>query len=178
MIYSLGAYARTSRAWAGVGLLLAIDVATDLLGTAGGYVFLAFLIVLVWLCGRGSLAYRRQSEQLRVLASVLETERASSERLAGAEERQRVVGMLNNIIEHAVRRMRQHADDAERLIGTDSEGARTAAMAIQDVGHKAMSELHGVLCLLRTAPDSPATFAEPALPPTKVPCERRPLGSR
>jgi len=177
VIYSLGAYARTSRALAGAGLVLAIIVATDLPGTADDYVFLAFLIILVWLCGRGSLVHRRQSEQLRVLASVIETEHADSERLAVAEERQRVVGMLNNVIEQAVRRMRQHADDAERLIGTEPEGARAAVMAVQDIGRKAMSELHGVLCLLRT-PDSPAAFPEPALPPTKVPGECRPLGSR
>jgi signal transduction histidine kinase len=98
VIYSLGAHQRLGRALAGAGTMLVALSATDI----RSLYFFAFQFVLLWGSGRGVRTYRLQSERLRALATRLEGEREISERLAVAEERQRIASELHDTIAHAV----------------------------------------------------------------------------
>jgi len=163
MIYAVGAHPRLGRAVAGAAVVLVTVEVTDFFGIGDDYAFLAFVVALMWLSGRGSRVYREQAEQLRTLVSRLEAERASSERLAVAEERQRMTGALHGSLEHAIGRMLAHADQAEHLMGEEAGCVRAVLAAVQDTGRQAIAELQQILGLLRTVP-SRSTSSDTSAP--------------
>jgi signal transduction histidine kinase len=161
VIYSLGAHSRLGRAVTGAGIVVVTVEVTDLLGIGDDYAFLAFVIALMWLSGRGTRVYREQSEQLRTLVSRLEVERADSERLAVAEERLRMTGALHSTIEQAVSRMLVYADRAEQLMGEEIGRVRAVLAVLQDTGRQAIAELHQILGVLRTVSNRSTPAATP-----------------
>jgi signal transduction histidine kinase len=164
VIYSLGAHFRLVRAVIGVGVVVVTVEVTDFLGIGDDYAFLAFVVALVWLSGRGSRVYRKQSERLRSLVSRLEVERADSERLAVAEERQRMTGALHSTLEQAVSRMLVYADRAEQWMGEEAGRVRAVLAALQDTGRQTIDELHQILGLLRTVSNRSTLAAAPGPP--------------
>jgi signal transduction histidine kinase len=162
VIYSTGAHPKLARAVAGGGLLLAAGEVAPVVGhDRGEYAFLAFVIVLVWLSGRGARIHRDQSARLRALSARLVDEREVVERLAVAQERRRMVGELHDAIAHAVSLMVIQAGGAEQMVGRDPDRVRAALTAVQDTGRQAITELQRVLHLLRA---TPAAAPEPVMP--------------
>lgn len=163
VIYSIGAHPSLRRAVGGLVILLAAVAVTDLPGLG----FFGMQFAVIWLTGRGVWAYRLQSEQLRVLAHRLESERETSERLAVAQERQRMAGELHDAIAHTVSAMVVQAGGAEQLVSNEPDRARAALITVQDNGRAVIAQLRRVLRLLRTAPDTPRPEADlPAPAPT------------
>jgi signal transduction histidine kinase len=107
--------------------------------------------------------YRERAEHLRLLAARLEHERDATERLAVAEEHQRMAGALHSTVSQAVRRMASRTGYAEQALDADPTRARAALAAVQDTGREAIAELHRMLRLLRD-PGSPVVEPEPSIP--------------
>jgi signal transduction histidine kinase len=171
ILYSLGSRAATSRSLAGVAVVLAVMV----ISVPRGVIFFAIQVVLAWLAGRGVQIYRRQSEQLKDLAAQLEAERDASERLAVAQERQRMAAELHDTVAHAVSLMVVQAGGAERQMAINkSDQALAALAAIQDTGRQAIAEVRRILHLLRTGTDKP-TFAAVTLLSIAAPARWRSL---
>jgi signal transduction histidine kinase len=156
VIYSMGAHPNLKRAIAGFTVILLAVAVTDLPGLG----FFGMQFAVIWLTGRGVRAYRLQSEQLRVLVNRLECERDASERLAVAQERQRMAGELHDAIAHAVSIMVVQASGAEQMVSRDPYRARAALIAVQDNGRAVIAQLQRVLRLLRSTPDTPAPEAD------------------
>ena len=169
VIYSLGAHPSLERALAGAGILLVAVATTDV----RSFMFFALQLALLWLSGRGARIYRAQSNRLRALATQLEGEREACERLAVAEERQRMAAELHDTIAHTVSLMVIQAGGAGQTIGRQPDRARAALIAVQGTGRQAIAELRRVLHLLRDTQDTPNV--EPALPPPVVAPARRRL---
>ena len=130
--------------------------------------FMAVLAGLPWACARAVQAHRERAAELRALAAQLADERAMSERLAVARERERMAREVHDAIAHAVGGMELQAAGAEQVLAADPERARAALVAVQDTGREAIAELRGALGILR-AVDPP-----PPPPPQPAPRQRRP----
>jgi signal transduction histidine kinase len=160
VIYSLGAHPNLKRATGGFAVLLAAVAVTDLPDLG----FFGMQFAVLWLTGRGVRAYRAQSEQLRALAHRLEGERPASDRLAVAQERQRIAGELHDTIAHAVSIMVVQAGGAGQMLSHQPDRARVALIAVQDNGRDAIAQLQRVLRLLRSTPDRRGPEADLPLP--------------
>jgi signal transduction histidine kinase len=157
--YSLGAHAPLRRSLpAAVGAIAWLAALAAIAGDAQDYAFIVLLVGVPWLSGRGVRNYRRQAARLRELASRLERERAVSERVAVARERQWMAHETHDAIAHAVGEMVLQASGAEEVLERDPQRARRALAAVQDTGREAVNELRAVLGILRSGD-------EPALPP-------------
>jgi signal transduction histidine kinase len=126
-------------------------------GDGQDYAFIVLLLGVPWLSGRGVRRYRQQAGRLRELATRLERERAVSERVAVARERQRMAHEAHDAIAHAVGEMVLQASGAEEVLERDPQRARKALAAVQHTGREAVNELRAVLSVLRSDD-------EPALP--------------
>ncbi|HET8949934.1 MAG TPA: histidine kinase, partial [Solirubrobacteraceae bacterium] len=161
--YSAGAHAPPRRSAAAVAAAAAVLTLVEAASGGTDYLFLAFLLVLPWLAGVGVRRHREQTERLRALARRLEQERAISERLAVARERQRMAYETGDGIGHAVSEMALQAAGAQEVLDRDRERARRALVAIQETGREAVAQLRGALGMLR-AGDLPAGGGQDDVP--------------
>ena len=161
--YSAGAHAPPRRSAAAVAAAAAALTLVEAASGGTDYLFLAFLLVLPWLAGVGVRRHREQTERLRALARRLEQERAISERLAVARERQRMAYETGDGIGHAVSEMALQAAGAQEVLDRDRERARRALVAIQETGREAVAQLRGALGMLR-AGDLPAGGGQDDVP--------------
>jgi signal transduction histidine kinase len=156
--YSVGAHAPLRRSLPAVVCAIAWLAALEAVwGDGQDYAFLVLLLGVPWLSGRGVRTYRHQAARLRELATRLERERAISERVAVARERQRMAHETHDAIAHAVGEMVLQASGAEEVLERDQERARDALAEVQHTGREAVNELRAVLGMLRSG-------GEPALP--------------
>jgi signal transduction histidine kinase len=156
--YSLGAHAPSHRSLpAVVGAMAWLAALEAIWGDGQDYAFVVLLLGVPWLSGRGVRRYRHQAARLRELATRLEAERAVSERVAIAAERQRMAHEAHDVIAHAVGEMVLQASGAEEVFERDPQRARTALAVVQHTGREAVDELRAVLGILRSGD-------EPALP--------------
>jgi signal transduction histidine kinase len=121
------------------------------------------ILGIPWLAGRAVSSYRRQGEELTVLARRLARERDARARLAVLDERSRVARELHDSVAHAISVMVLQAGAAEQVLATDPEQARTAMRAIQDVGREALTHLVTLLGLLRTTDERAPLAVQPGL---------------
>jgi signal transduction histidine kinase len=150
--YSLAAHAPLRRSLPAVLAAAAWLAALEALwGDGEDYAFLLLLFGVPWMSGRGVRRYRRQAERLGELVVRLQEERAVSERVAVARERQRMVRETDDAIAHAVAVMALQASGAEQVLEREPERARQALAAVQDTGREAVRELREVLGVLRSA---------------------------
>lgn len=108
----------------------------------------AVLTLTVW--GLGRLAYEAERR----------SQRAQQHRAAEAvqRERLRLARELHDIVAHAVSAMILQAAGARTLVGTQDEQVRQSLAVIEGAGVQAMTELHRLLGLLRSAnPDRDET---------------------
>jgi signal transduction histidine kinase len=144
--YSLGAHAPLRRSLpALLGAAAWLATLEAVWGDGEDYAFLVLLLGVPWLSGRGVRGYRRQAERLRAVTSRLERERAVSERVAIARERQRMAHETHDAIAHAVGEMVLQASGAEEVLERDPERARAALATVQDTGREAVDELRAIL---------------------------------
>jgi signal transduction histidine kinase len=156
--YSVGAHAPLRRSLPAVVGAAAWLAALEAIGGDGqDYAFLVPLLGVPWLSGRGVRRYRDQAGRLRELATRLDRERAVSERVAVARERERMAHETHDAIAHAVGEMVLQASGAEAVLERDPQRARKALAAVQHTGREAVHELRAVLSILRSDD-------EPALP--------------
>ena len=135
--------------------------------------FMVVVTGLPYLCARAVHAHRERGAELRALAAQLEDERAMSERLGVAQERERMAREVHDAIAHAVGEMAIQAAGAEEVLGSDPERARAALVAVQRTGREAIAQLREVLGILRAGDPPP-----PAPPPAPAPRPARALSER
>jgi signal transduction histidine kinase len=158
--YSVGAHASLRRslpALVGAAVWLA---ALEAIGDGQDYAFIALMLGVPWLSGRGVWRYRHQAARLRELTTRLERERAVSERVAVTRERQRMAREVHDSIAHAVGEMVLQASGAEEVLGRHPERARKALAAVQKTGREAVNELRGVLGVLRSGDRPPLPLGD------------------
>jgi signal transduction histidine kinase len=150
--YSVGAQAPLSRSLpAVVGAMAWLAALEAIWGDGENYVFIVLLLGVPWLSGCGVRKYRHQAARLRELATRLAAERAMSERVAVARERQRMAHEAHDVIAHAVGEMVLQASGAEEVFERDPQRAQTALTVVQQTGREAVDELRAVLGILRSA---------------------------
>lgn len=152
MSYAVGSHEPIARARVGLALttvpLLAIAATSEVFWGMllfGGVVFCA----APWALGR---AVRRRAALVRALEETgreLERSRATSTRTAIPEERIWVARELHDVIVRSVAAMTREADAGEEAAGVDSARARAAALEIEATGREALTELRGLLGVLR-----------------------------
>ena len=101
--------------------------------------------------------------RLRGAAVRLEAERAQAERDAATQERTRIAHELHDVISHSVSVMVVQASAAERVLQGSPERARESITAIQTVGRQALTELAGLLGVLRDADLTTGLVPQPGL---------------
>lgn len=170
-LYSVAAHADAARRRIALGVALigvviatgtSADVLRDYVGgdwLVSGYFGLALAIgvLLTWNLGRLALVRRE-----RVIA-----ERAESARLAGLEERTRIAREMHDIVAHSLAVIVRQADGGAFVAGKDPERAAQTLQTIAETGRGALTEMRGLVGVLRdpTTPGTPQpTLAElPAL---------------
>jgi signal transduction histidine kinase len=141
---------------AAIGLAVAgADAADVLLPVA--------IFAIPWLAGRAVAAYRRQGEELGVLAQRLARERDARARLAVLDERARIARELHDSVAHAISVMVLQAGAADQVLDAESEQARASMRAIQEVGRDALDQLATLLGLLQAMADPPPRAPRPGL---------------
>jgi signal transduction histidine kinase len=108
---------------------------------------------------------RRTSEAVRLREDVLRHE-ASLEREgreAADRERSRIARELHDVISHSVSVMVVQAGAAERVLAADAGAAARAMQAVQLTGRQALTELAGLLGVLRSGSDDIGLAPQPGL---------------
>jgi signal transduction histidine kinase len=152
LFYSCGAYLRSDQAvvaTAAAGLVLAV---VSVLAHDGAWVdYLNTLIVVIApvAVGRFVRHQREQSARLRELTLHLELERERSNDLAVAEERARIARELHDVVAHGISVIAIQADAAEAALDDDPESARVPVAEIKHTARASLTEMRGLLGLLR-----------------------------
>ncbi|MFC6431750.1 sensor histidine kinase [Nocardiopsis tropica] len=113
------------------------------------FVFYTFFIMLCWVTGLYTNVRRSHLIGLEERAQWLERERDARARAAIAEERARIARELHDVVAHNVSVMVVQADGAAYAIDDDPARARTAMETVSEVGRTALSEMRGILGVLR-----------------------------
>jgi signal transduction histidine kinase len=156
--YAVGAHAPLRRSLAAIGgAMVWLATLEAVWGDGQDYAFLVLLLGVPWVAGRGVRKYRRQTARLHELTARLQAERAVSERIAVARERERMAHETHDAIAHTVGEMVVQASGAEHVFRANPARAREALAAVQQAGRDAVDELRAILGVLRSGD-------EPALP--------------
>ncbi|MDP9797369.1 signal transduction histidine kinase [Catenuloplanes nepalensis] len=122
--------------------------------TAGGMLVLwtvyAAPLAVGWIWGDATRSRRRWYQQLAERADRLERERRALDRAAVAEERARIARELHDVVAHHVSVIVVQADGARYALDTAPEQAREALGTISSTGREALTELRGLLGVLRS----------------------------
>jgi signal transduction histidine kinase len=127
--------------------------------SVAGSVYAAPLAV-AWIWGDATRSRQRWYQQLADRADRLERERQALDRAAVAEERARIARELHDVVAHHVSVIVVQADGARYALATEPELAREALDTISATGREALTELRGLLGVLRGA-DSAHSAPQP-----------------
>jgi signal transduction histidine kinase len=164
-VYSAGAYGKGSRAWLGLGLIVAgltvasaYDIPADEADLWNGLFFylLGFMVFAAGLYVQG----RRRSVELERRAERLERERAERDR-AVAEERAQIARELHDVVAHSVSATVVQAEAAEEVLGEAPDRARRSLVRIQDTGREALGEMRRLLGIMRDDAQGGALAPQP-----------------
>lgn len=113
--------------------------------------FVYNLVVLLgpWLAARG---LREREERAAALSADLAGERAAKEaavRQVAAEERVRIARELHDIVAHSVSVMVVQIGAARMQVQSGAAGAEAPLLAAEDVGRQALTDMRGLLGVLR-----------------------------
>jgi signal transduction histidine kinase len=157
MVYALAAYAPrwAGRAGLAVGLVGAVLAAlryfslgaSDALVPSGGSI--AVTVVAAWALGDLRRARLRRLVDLRERAQLLELERDQEMRLAATAERARIAREMHDVVAHSLSVVIAQADGGRYAGRTDPEAATTALEAIAATGRQALTDMRGLLGVLR-----------------------------
>jgi signal transduction histidine kinase len=160
-LYSLGANARGTEAWLGLGgLTAAIVLIAQSNGdhTVGGIAFYCAFCGLPW--GMG-LVIRLRMERVTALQAQHSTLREEAER-AVADERARIARELHDVISHAIAVTVLQARGARRVLGHDEVALRRAFGAIEQTNTAALADMRRLLSLLRSSDAGVEVHGQPA----------------
>lgn len=104
-----------------------------------------------------------RAAELAELARRLERMRDEDARIAGAEERARIVAELNEVVARAVAAMTVQAGAARLMLDQDTAKAREAIAAVEDAGRDALAETRRLLGVLRQDLAEPERQPQPGL---------------
>ena len=150
--YSVGAHSRYRLA--SLGLMLATATGVDLVfhgglppipDLAGPFVAL----VPLWMVGNAMRMRQLRIDVSEERAARLEREQELTTRAALAEERARIARDLHDVLAHSVSVMVVQAGAARQVLTTSPEEARQALLSVESTGRDAMTELRGLLDVLR-----------------------------
>ena len=140
---------------------MAVDTFDDSLGnyvvSAGALIFGPVLL------GRVLRNRARLNQALREKAARLERERGEQAAAAAVEERTRIAGELHDVVAHALSAMVIQAAGARRLAERDPARAGEAFRAVEASGREALTEIRGLLGVLRREDEELALAPQPSL---------------
>ena len=122
-----------------------------------------FLILLCWVTGLYTNTRRGYLLGLEERAASLERERDARAQAAIAEERARIARELHDVVAHNVSVIVVQADGAAYTVDSDPGRARAALETISETGRTALTEMRGVLGVLRDGGDEDAYRPSPGL---------------
>jgi len=145
-----------------IGFVLHTEASSS--GALGTAIFvLSVAFAAPWFIGRMARERSRRATAFRVLAAQSALEQAERERVAIAQERERIGAELQDIIAHSVSAMVVGAGGARRLLRSDPERARTSILTVESTGREALGELRRLLGMLRKDEDPQALAPQPGL---------------
>ena len=133
------------------------DTAVDYVMTAAALAFGPVLLGRV-LRNRGRL-----NRALREKAERLDRERSEQAAAAAVEERTRIAGELHDVVAHSLSAMVVQASGARRLAERDPARAAEAFRAVETSGREALTEIRGLLGVLRREDEELALAPQPSL---------------
>jgi signal transduction histidine kinase len=96
-------------------------------------------------------------------ARLLQRDRAQRAVVAAGEERTRIAGELHDVVAHALSAMVVQAAGARRLAERDPARAADAFLAVETSGREALTEIRGLLGVLRREDEELALAPQPSL---------------
>ena len=121
------------------------------------------LYATAWILGDNIRVRRAYTSALEARAAVLEREREEQARLAVSEERARIARELHDVVAHHVSVMVVQAAAARRVLASHPDQAADALGAIETTGRQALSEMRGMLGVLRQDEASDDLVPQPGL---------------
>ena len=121
------------------------------------------MAIVVWYVGR---RLRFRGEYLRLLeerARHLEREQHTRAERAVAAERTRIAREMHDVVAHQVSLMTVQAGAARTITASDPNAAGDAMAAVESAGRQALTEMRGLLGVLRPASDDDPLAPQPGL---------------
>jgi len=134
-------------AWTGLGVV-SYDIPASAMISSFGFMMLPLIL--------GREAHRREQRSLKLEARAIRAEFEKERRASDAvsEERARIARELHDVVAHEVTIMTIQAAAAGKVLVSDTEQARAALGAIEQSGHRALTEMRRLLGLIRTDSDA------------------------
>jgi signal transduction histidine kinase len=153
---TLGLYALVFLLWA--------NASDDYSDTPADYLITAALLVAgPIIIGRIVRHRSRLHLTLRAKRERLERERVVSAAAAAEEERARIAAELHDVVAHALSAMVVQASGARRLAERNPQRAGEAFLAVEHSGREALTEIRGLLGVLRHDDEELALAPQPSL---------------
>jgi signal transduction histidine kinase len=128
--------------------------------------FLAWLVAIfaaLWVWGRYVQVRRAYTAELEARTERAERNREEQARRAVAAERVRIARELHDVVAHHVGVTVIQAGAARRLLDSDPEQTRSALVAIEDAGRRALTAMPSLLRALRSDQADEAHAPQPTL---------------
>ena len=124
-------------------------------------IFYALVAAFCWALGEFVGARRAYNAEVERRLRNLEFEQDQQSRIAVAEERNRIARELHDVLAHSVSVMITQADGATYALRSKPDLAEQALRTIGDTGRAALSELRGLLEVLRNPDEGSARTPQP-----------------
>lgn len=143
VMYSVGAVYSEGRAAVVGGALVAALLIEERIDNGVDYLFILLLFGGLWLLGQASRTWRNR-------VGVAEQRQRDAARLASAEERVRIARELHDVVAHSLSVIAIQADAAEAALERDPARASEPVRVIRSTARSALTEIRGLLDVLRT----------------------------
>ena len=154
-VYSLAAWSTEGVAAIAGAAFVAVLLVQERLDNGVDYVFILLLFGGVWLLGRASRHWRGR-------VSAADERQREAARLAVAEERVRIARDLHDVVAHSLGAIAVQADAAEAALQLAPDRAVTPVRVIRQTAREALTDIRGVLDMLRGGEDDVPGVASPA----------------
>jgi signal transduction histidine kinase len=128
--------------------------------------FLAWLLAIfaaLWVWGRYLQVRRAYTAELEARAERAERDREAEARRAVAAERARIARELHDVVAHHVSVTVVQAGAARQVLDSDPDRTRSALVAIEEAGRRALTAMPSLLRALRTDDADEARAPQPTL---------------